>query len=122
MQPTILVNCYLSLFSLLLYPSSLPLPSIPIPYSSLNALLPHNPCQTAEEVAKKKKKKDKRKSQETVELVVSEQDTSQLQQVSTFGMCVNWFKLVSEQHGTFKPVSVTHHTDNATSALSILVL
>lgn len=79
---------------------------------------PTNPCQTAEEVAKKKKKKkDKRKSQETVELVVSEQDTSQLQQVSTFGMCANWFKLVSEQ-----PVSVTRHTDHAVSALSNLVL
>lgn len=45
--------------------------------------LPTNACHAAEEVAKKKKKKkkDKRKSQEAAELNVSEQDTSQVQQV-----------------------------------------
>lgn len=43
----------------------------------------------SEEVVKqKKKKKDKRKSQEAVQqLMVSEPDSSLVQQVRTFGMC-----------------------------------
>lgn len=57
--------------------------SVYLLHSSLHPLLFPQLCVTAEEVVKKKKKKkDKRKSQEAVELTVSEQDSSQMQQVS----------------------------------------
>ena len=82
----LLLCCFLS-------PLPLPIPTLSPPlllpapplstllYSSLHPLLFPQLCVTAEEVVKKKKKKDKRKSQEAVELTVSEQDSSQVQQV-----------------------------------------